>query len=100
VRTLLYEAANAGTRKRRHPEEGPALDPLENKIRKQRTFRDCKIDLKRAVQKIKVSEIGLFWFATRAERGDSPVTSMFRPSGATVVSIDGPRIAALAQFLL
>ena len=26
--------------------------------------------------------------------------SMFEPSGATVVSIDGPRIAALAQFLL
>ena len=50
--------------------------------------------------KIKVSEIGLFWFATRAERGDSPVTSMFQTSGATVVSIDGPRIAALAQFLL
>jgi hypothetical protein len=23
---------NAGTRKRRHPEEPPALDPLENKI--------------------------------------------------------------------
>jgi hypothetical protein len=50
--------------------------------------------------KIKVSEIGLFWFAACAERGDSPVTSMFQPSGATVVSIDGPRIAALAQFLL
>jgi len=32
--------------------------------------------------------------------GDSPVPSMFEPSGATVVSIDGPRIAALAQFLL
>ena len=28
------------------------------------------------------------------------VPSMFEPSGATVVSIDGPRIAALAQFLL
>ena len=26
-------AENAGTRKRRHPEEGPALDPLENAIR-------------------------------------------------------------------
>jgi hypothetical protein len=32
--------------------------------------------------------------------GDSPVPSLFAPSGATVVSIDGPRIAALAQFLL
>ena len=32
--------------------------------------------------------------------GDSPVPSMFEPSGATVVSIDGPRIAALTQFLL
>ena len=54
--TLLYEAANvmltsraapslphqvpnehaesAGTRKRRHPEEPPALDPLENAIRR------------------------------------------------------------------
>ena len=41
-----------------------------------------------------------FWFATRAERGDSPVPSMVQPSGATVVSIDGPRIAALAQFFL
>ena len=50
--------------------------------------------------KIKVFEIGPFWSATRAERGDSPVPSMFQPSGATVVSIDGPRIAALAQFLL
>ncbi len=27
-------AENAGTRKRRHPEEGPALDPLENAIRR------------------------------------------------------------------
>jgi hypothetical protein len=26
-------AENAGTRKRRHPEEPPALDPLENDIR-------------------------------------------------------------------
>ena len=32
--------------------------------------------------------------------GDSPVPSMFESSSATVVSIDGPRIAALAQFLL
>jgi hypothetical protein len=32
--------------------------------------------------------------------GDSPVPSMFEPSGAIVVSIDGPGIAALAQFLL
>ena len=32
--------------------------------------------------------------------GDSPVPSMFEPSGATVVSIDAPGIAALAQFLL
>ena len=30
---------------------------------------------------------------------DSPVPSMFEPSGATLVSIDGLRIAALAQFL-
>ena len=50
--------------------------------------------------KFKIFEIGPFWSATRAERGDSPVPSMFEPSGATVVSIDGPRIAALAQFLL
>jgi hypothetical protein len=50
--------------------------------------------------KIKVFEIGPFWSAMRAERGDSLVPSMFQPSGATVVSIDGPRIAALAQFLL
>jgi len=33
-------------------------------------------------------------------KGDSPVPSMFEPSGATVVSIDRPRVAALAQFLL
>jgi hypothetical protein len=31
-------AENAGTRKRRHPEEPPALDPLENTIRKERPF--------------------------------------------------------------
>jgi hypothetical protein len=31
-------AENAGTRKRRHPEEASALDPLENTIRKQRPF--------------------------------------------------------------
>src|SRR5271165_1502620 len=31
-------AENAGTRKRRHQEERPALDPLENSIRKERTF--------------------------------------------------------------
>ena len=37
---------------------------------------------------------------TEFVEGDSPVPSMFEPSGATVVSIDGPRIAALAQFLL
>ena len=30
----------------------------------------------------------------------APGPSMFEPSGAAVVSIDGPRIAALAQFLL
>jgi hypothetical protein len=30
---------NTGTRKRRHPEEAPALDPLENNtIRKERSF--------------------------------------------------------------
>ena len=29
---------NAGTRKRRHPEEPLALDPLENGIRKERSF--------------------------------------------------------------
>jgi hypothetical protein len=33
-------AENAGTRKRRHPREAPALDPLENGIRKQRSFAD------------------------------------------------------------
>ena len=30
----------------------------------------------------------------------APLPSMFEPNGATVVSIDGPRIAGLAQFLL
>ena len=30
-------AENAGTRKRRHPEESSALDPLENTIRRLRT---------------------------------------------------------------
>src|SRR5277367_5677757 len=33
-------AENTGTRKRRHPEEPPALDSLENTIRKERTFAD------------------------------------------------------------
>ena len=47
-----------------------------------------------------VFEIGPFWSAMRAERGDLPAPSMFQPSGATVVSIGGPRIAALAQLLL
>src|SRR5208282_4373342 len=33
-------AENAGTRKRRPPEEPPALDPLENTIRQYRPFTD------------------------------------------------------------
>ena len=61
---------------------------------------DPKLTFPASRAEIKVFEIGPFWSATRAERGDSPAPSMFEPSGATVVSIDGPRIAALAQFLL
>src|SRR5271167_1122194 len=32
-------AENTGTRKRRHPEEAPTLDPLENTIRPKRKLR-------------------------------------------------------------
>jgi hypothetical protein len=35
-------AKNAGTRKRRHPEEPPGLDPLENDIRPKRSSLTCE----------------------------------------------------------